>query len=113
MCRLQALHRARRAAHSSIDMDVRKSATFQRGPDGEFSLLRLCAEVMKFYGSGEDLAKDMGVPLSVIEQAHEEHFQAAKKTETDPDGGPYPAYPSGKCWDEAGQERERETSLSH
>ena len=56
---------------------------------------------MKFYGSGEDLAKDMGVPLSVIEQAHEDHFQAARKTETDPDGGPYPAYPSGKCWDEA------------
>ena len=49
----------------------------------------------------QDLAKDMGVPLSVIEKAHEEHFQAAKKTETDPDGGPFPAYPSGKCWDEA------------
>ncbi|CAE7158773.1 osm1, partial [Symbiodinium pilosum] len=56
--------------------------------------------VMKYYSSGEDLAKDMGVPLSVIEKAHEEHFQAAKKTETDPDGGPFPAYPSGKCWDE-------------
>ncbi|CAE7363127.1 osm1 [Symbiodinium natans] len=57
--------------------------------------------VMKYYGSGADLAKDMGISLSVIEQAHEEHFQAAKKTETHPDDGPYPAYPSGKCWDEA------------
>merc|ERR1712048_1434492 len=28
------------------------------------------------------------------------HYQAAKKTEKDPDGGPYPAYPSGKSWDE-------------
>merc|ERR1719433_2281045 len=43
----------------------------------------------------------MGVPLSVIEQTHSEHYQAAKKTEADPDGGNYPAYPSGKSWDEA------------
>merc|ERR1712146_20960 len=26
---------------------------------------------------------------------------AAKKTESDPDGGSWPAYPSGKSWDEA------------
>jgi len=58
-------------------------------------------EVMKFYSSGEDLAKDMGVALEVIEQTHEEHYQAAKKTETQPDAGPWPAYPSGKSWDEA------------
>ena len=58
-------------------------------------------KVMKYYSSGADLAKDMGVPLSVIEKAHEDHFQAAKKTETHPNDGPYPAYPSGKCWDEA------------
>eukprot|EP00438_Fugacium_kawagutii_P006683 Skav219095 [mRNA] locus=scaffold1574:142088:148874:+ [translate_table: standard] len=56
--------------------------------------------VMKYYNSGDELAKDMGVPLAVIEQSHEEHYQAAKKTEKDPDGGPYPAYPSGKSWDE-------------
>ena len=58
-------------------------------------------KVMKYYSSGADLAKDMGVSLSVIEKAHEDHFQAAKKTETHPDDGPFPAYPSGKCWDEA------------
>jgi len=57
--------------------------------------------VMKFYASGADLAKDMGVELSVLEQTHEAHYQAAKKTEKDPDGGSYPAYPSGKSWDEA------------
>ena len=56
---------------------------------------------MKYYANGDDLAKDMGVPLAVIEQAHEDHFQAAKKTEKDPDGGMWPAYPSGKSWDEA------------
>merc|ERR1711988_778842 len=30
-----------------------------------------------------------------------EHYQAAKKTESNPDGGSWPAYPSGKSWDEA------------
>merc|ERR1712048_1531509 len=56
--------------------------------------------VMKYYESGEALAKDMGVPLSVLEEEHEKHFQAAKKQEKDPDGGSFPASPSGKTWDE-------------
>merc|ERR1712176_130288 len=56
--------------------------------------------VMKFYESGEALATDMGVALSVLEEAHDVHYQAAKKTEKDPDGGSWPAYPSGKSWDE-------------
>merc|ERR1712151_814594 len=29
-----------------------------------------------------------------------EHYQAAKKMEKDPNGGSWPAYPSGKSWDE-------------
>merc|ERR1719284_1268044 len=57
--------------------------------------------VMKYYPTGADLAKDMGVPLATLVQATEEHYQASKKTEKDPDGGPHPAYPSGKSWDEA------------
>merc|ERR1711953_52338 len=56
--------------------------------------------VMKYYKNGEELAKDMGISVSVLEETHEGHYQAAKKTEKDPDGGPYPAYPSGKSWDE-------------
>merc|ERR1712151_1371490 len=56
--------------------------------------------VMKFYENGEALAKDMGVALSVLEETTELHYQAAKKTEKDPDGGSWPAYPSGKSWDE-------------
>merc|ERR1719506_3101206 len=56
--------------------------------------------VMKYYESGEALAKDMGCELSVLEQTHEIHYQAGKKQEKDPDGGSYPAYPSGKTWDE-------------
>jgi succinate dehydrogenase/fumarate reductase flavoprotein subunit len=57
--------------------------------------------VMKFYETGEDLAKDMGVPIETLAETHEAHYQAAKKTEKDPDGGPFTAYPSGKSWDEA------------
>merc|ERR1711963_1326680 len=57
--------------------------------------------VMKFYESGEALAKEMGIPVSVLEETHEAHYQAAKKTEKDPNGGSWPAYPSGKSWDEA------------
>merc|ERR1712166_915253 len=41
--------------------------------------------VMKFYASGADLAKDMGCSLQALQ---------------DPDGGSWPAYPSGKSWDE-------------
>merc|ERR1712023_188720 len=56
--------------------------------------------VMKYYSSGEELAKDMGVPLQKLIDTHEAHYQAAKKQEKDPEGGPFPAYPSGKTWDE-------------
>merc|ERR1712013_827125 len=55
---------------------------------------------MKFYENGEALAKDMGISVSVLEETTELHYQSAKKTEKDPDGGSWPAYPSGKSWDE-------------
>merc|ERR1712187_427888 len=57
--------------------------------------------VMKAYESGEALAKDMGISLQVLIDTHDQHYNAAKKTEKDPDGGSFPAYPSGKSWDEA------------
>merc|ERR1711972_618881 len=57
--------------------------------------------VMKFYESGVALAKDMGVDVQVIIDTHDQHYNAAKKTEKDPDGGSWPAYPSGKSWDAA------------
>jgi len=56
--------------------------------------------VMKYYPSGEALAKDMNVPLKTLEDTHDIHFNAAKNQEANPDGGPFPAYPSGKSWDE-------------
>merc|ERR1712178_91849 len=56
--------------------------------------------VMKYYDNGKALAADMGVPLSVLEETHQGHYDAAKKMEKDPEGGNFPAYPYGKCWDE-------------
>merc|ERR1711988_140779 len=57
--------------------------------------------VMKFYETGADLAKDMSIPLQKLIDEHDQHYQAAQKTEKDPDGGSWPAYPSGKSWDAA------------
>merc|ERR1711977_340942 len=56
---------------------------------------------MKYYESGAALANDMGVDLKTIVDEHQKHYEAGKKMEKDPDGGSWPAYPSGKCWDEA------------
>merc|ERR1711869_96434 len=50
--------------------------------------------VMKYYPSGADLAKDMGVDLQTLVDTHDAHYTAAKNTEKDPDGGSFPAYPS-------------------
>merc|ERR1711971_242655 len=57
--------------------------------------------VMKYYASGNDLAKDMGISVDTLVASHNTHYEAAKKMEKDPDGGSWPAYPSGKSWDEA------------
>merc|ERR1712187_240391 len=57
--------------------------------------------VMKYYPTGEDLAKDIGVSVKTLEETHDTHYQAAKKIEKDPDGGSWPAYPPGKSWDAA------------
>merc|ERR1711877_83025 len=43
---------------------------------------------------------DMGISLQTLVDTHQAHYEAAKKTEKDPDGGPWPAYPTGKSWDE-------------
>ncbi|CAD7926402.1 unnamed protein product [Amoebophrya sp. A25] len=56
--------------------------------------------VMKFYESGAALAKELGVPVERMAAAHEAHYQAGKKQEKDPEGGPFPGYPTGKTWDE-------------
>merc|ERR1719160_512695 len=55
---------------------------------------------MKFYETGKALAEDMGVPLAKLEAAHEAHYQASQNAAKNPEGGAWPAYPSGKSWDE-------------
>eukprot|EP00933_Yihiella_yeosuensis_P061929 TRINITY_DN647_c0_g1_i1.p1 TRINITY_DN647_c0_g1~~TRINITY_DN647_c0_g1_i1.p1 ORF type:complete len:508 (-),score=154.36 TRINITY_DN647_c0_g1_i1:330-1853(-) len=57
--------------------------------------------VMKFFKNGEEMCKDTGMSLANVEKHTQAHYDAAMKTEKDPDGGPFPAYPSGKAWDEA------------
>merc|ERR1712187_453964 len=57
--------------------------------------------VMKYYESGADLAKDMGVPLQTLVDSHQQHYEASQKAAKDPEGGSWPAYPSGKSWDAA------------
>merc|ERR1711912_99993 len=49
---------------------------------------------------GQALAKDMGIDVKVLVDEHQKHYEAAKKMEKDPDGGSWPAYPSGKSWDD-------------
>merc|ERR1711870_188552 len=61
---------------------------------------RLCLNKAASDESGMALAKDMGVDIGVLEETHRIHCEAAKNTEKDPDGGSWPAYPSGKSWDE-------------
>merc|ERR1711941_165681 len=56
--------------------------------------------VMKYYDSGKALAADMGISLQTLVDTHQAHYEAAMKTEKDPEGGSWPAYPSGKSWDE-------------
>merc|ERR1712046_150469 len=56
--------------------------------------------VMKYYASGAALAKVMGVDLQKLVDAHQKHYEASQNAAKDPEGGSWPAYPSGKSWDE-------------
>ena len=49
----------------------------------------------------QHLAVDMGVLVSKMEESIAAPCQASLKTAKVPDGGPFPAYPSGNSWDEA------------
>ena len=60
---------------------------------------------MKFYKSGAALAQDVGVSVSKMEKSIEAHNQASLKTAKHPDGGPCPAYPRGKSWNEGSGKR--------
>ena len=45
--------------------------------------------MMKYYASGADPVKDMGVPITTVEQTHKGHYQATKNTVKDSDGGAF------------------------
>jgi hypothetical protein len=42
---------------------------------------------MKYYESGQALAKDMGISLDTLVKTHQGHYDSAQKTAKDPDGG--------------------------
>jgi succinate dehydrogenase/fumarate reductase flavoprotein subunit len=56
--------------------------------------------VMKFFESGAALAAHIGCSTETMATEIENHYQAAQKQAKDPEGGPFPAYPTGKSWDE-------------
>jgi flavocytochrome c len=56
--------------------------------------------VMKYFESGKALAEHMNVPIQRFIDAHDAHYAASLKQKADPEGGPFPAYPQGKSWDE-------------
>merc|ERR1712100_671950 len=55
--------------------------------------------VMKYYASARDLAKEMGIQESVLEATFNDHTALGEKQASDPDGGKYDAYPTGKSHD--------------
>ena len=56
---------------------------------------------MKHHESGKALVVDMNCELPTFESVHDAHYQASQKQAHDLAGGSWPAYPSGKTWDEA------------
>jgi predicted heme/steroid binding protein len=56
--------------------------------------------VMKYFESGRALAAEIGCSADHMSKVIQLHKEAADKMAKDPEGGPYPAYPSGRCWDE-------------
>jgi len=56
--------------------------------------------VMKYFESGRALAAEIGCSADNMAKVVQAHKEAADKMAKDPEGGPYPAYPSGRCWDE-------------
>ena len=59
--------------------------------------------IMKKFESGEELAKEMGVPSAKIAETFAKYTETAKKVAAEPDQGPYDAYPTGKTHDAFGK----------
>merc|ERR1719453_2131872 len=59
--------------------------------------------VMKFYQSARDLAKEMGIQESTLDQTFKDHTSIGEKQASSPDAGQYDAYPNGKSHDPWGK----------
>jgi len=59
--------------------------------------------IMKQYNNIAELASEMKIPASQIEETFKSYNEIAEKMAKDPEGGPYNAYPSGKSWDPYGK----------
>ena len=43
---------------------------------------------------------EIGCPVERMADAHQKHYEASVMQAKDPEGGPFPAYPSGRTYDE-------------
>jgi len=59
--------------------------------------------VMRKFANATELAKDMKVDADKLSKTFQDHNELAEKAAKDPEGGPYPAYPTGKSWDKFGK----------
>merc|ERR1712062_553595 len=55
---------------------------------------------MRKFDNGQALAQEIGCSLKQLQDIHDKHYEVSLKQSRDPEGGPWPAYPSGKSWDE-------------
>jgi len=59
--------------------------------------------IMKQFQSGADIAADMKIPVATLADTFKNYNEIAQKQISNPDGGPYDAYPNGKTWDKFGK----------
>ena len=69
--------------------------------------------VKKFHESNTALVEDMEAPVSKTPDLIKAHDQASTKTTRDPNGEPYPAFSSGKSWNEASGKTGSEKKFYH
>ena len=68
---------------------------------------------VKLHESGTAIVEDMEAPVSKTPDSIEAHDQASLKTTRDPNVEPYPAFSSGKSWNEASGKTGSEKKFNH
>ena len=69
--------------------------------------------VRKLHESGTALVEDVEAPVSKMPDSSKAQYQAPLKTARDPNGGPYPAFSSGKSWNETSDKTGSEKKFYH